>query len=138
MSEPAKQERKNLFQRRRRGSETAKKKSEKKASSKIAFRRPYQSTQFVLPIKDFYKGIIITKDGHYVKIIEVKPIAFLMMTPAQQSRIAESFGNVIRVGPTNLQITEMTLPANLSVQLNNLHEAMEKETSEQFLVVDAE
>ena len=56
MSEPAKQERKNLFQRRRRGSETAKKKSEKKASSKIAFRRPYQSTQFVLPIKDFYKG----------------------------------------------------------------------------------
>ena len=138
MSEPAKQERKNLFQRRRRGSETAKKKSEKKASSKIAFRRPYQSTQFVLPIKDFYKGIIITKDGHYVKIIEVKPIAFLMMTPAQQSRIAESFGNVIRVGPTNLQITEMTLPANLSVQLDNLHEAMEKETSEQCLVVDAE
>ena len=112
--------------------------SKKRSGNKITFRRPYQSTQYVLPIKDFYKGIIVTKDGHYVKIIEVKPIAFLMMTPSQQARVAEAFGNVIRVGPANLQITEMTLPANLTVQLNNLHEAMEKETSEECLVVDAE
>ena len=60
------------------------------------------------------------------------------MTPAQQARVAQAFGNVIRVGPTNLQVTEMTLPANLSVQLDHLHDAMEKETSEKCLVVDRE
>ena len=68
----------------------------------------------------------------------MKPIAFLMMTPAQQARVAQAFGTVIRVGPTNLQVTEMTLPANLSVQLDHLHEAMEKETSEECLIVDKE
>jgi len=61
-----------------------------------------------------------------------------MMTPAQQSRVADAFGNVIRAAPNNIQITEMTLPSNLSVQLDKLHEAMERETSEQCLVVDRE
>lgn len=122
--------------RRKRELQTDKKKEQKR--KRINFKRPFQSTQNVLPIKDFYKGIIITRDGKYVKIIEVKPIAFLMMTPAQQSRVADAFGNVIRAAPNNIQITEMTLPSNLSVQLDKLHEAMERETSEQCLVVDRE
>lgn len=58
----------------------------KSTKAKINFRRPFQSTQYILPIKDIYNGIIITKDGRYIKVIEVKPIAFLMMTPAQQAR----------------------------------------------------
>ena len=61
-----------------------------------------------------------------------------MMTPYQQAAVASQFAQVFRVGPSNLQITEMTLPANLTAQIDKLHEAMEKETSEECLVVGHE
>lgn len=109
----------------------------KKKEKKI-YKIPSLSTQLVLPIKDFYKGIVITKDDRYIKIIEVKPITFALMSADEKRRVIDGFRQMILLAPNNIQISEITLPADLSSQLSNLDKAQEIETSENCSKVDDE
>lgn len=101
----------------------------KKKEEKIDFKHPRESTQMLMPIKDIYKGIIITKDERYVKILEVLPVPFSMMTNKEKGIIITNFAKVLNLAPDNLQLTEITLPADLTPQLNYLHKAQINEES---------
>ncbi len=44
---------------------------ENKRNSKI-FKKPMQSTQQNMPIREIFGGVVVTKDNRYVKIMEIK------------------------------------------------------------------
>ena len=97
-----------------------KKKTKKRKKKKRISRIPVQSTQQNIPIRDLYNGIIITKDQRYIKVIEVKPITFLLLSPKEQGKVASAFEKVLKSSPVNMQLMCVTLPADLSIQLNKL------------------
>lgn len=104
-------------------------KIKKENKKKINLQKPAYSTQQLLPIKDIYKGIVITKDDRYIKILEVAPIPFSMMTSSQKELVISAFSKVLKLGPDNMQFTEITLPTDLSPQMDYLHQAYIKEKS---------
>ena len=124
-------------------SNTEKKKtsSKKKKSAnrkKRVFRTPVQSTQQNIPIRDLYDGIVITKDRRYVKIIEIKPITFLLLSPKEQGKVCDGFARVLKSSPVNIQLTCVSLPADLNVQLNKLDADIMTEENASCRTVDYE
>lgn len=110
----------------------------KKKTSKINFRRPLQSTQSNIPIAELYNGVIITTDRRYVKIMEIKPITFLMKTAQERANVAIAFQNVLKVCPYNIQIISTTVEADLSAQLKHLDEAQRIEKYKTCKKIDKE
>lgn len=102
------------------------------------FKNPVYSTQQLLPIKDIYKGIVITKDDRYIKILEVLPIPFSMLCGIQKEQVISAFSKVLKLGPDSMQFTEVTLPTDLSPQLDHLEEAYRKEQSEECKMLQQE
>lgn len=109
-----------------------------KRKEKRRFRKPLQSTQQNLPIRGLYRGIVITKDDRYVKILEVLPVPFLLLSSEEQTDTALHFETVLKSAPHHLQITVMTLSADLSEEKARLSEAMKKEASPECRMVDEE
>ena len=60
--------------------------AEKRLAQKRAKRvlAPLESTQSDIPVREIFNGIVLTTDGRYVKILEIKPSSFLLKTPAEQ------------------------------------------------------
>ena len=79
-----------------------------------------------MPVKDIRDGIIQTTDGHYVKILEVEPVNFSMLSAAEQSNIVWSFASFLKIAPDNLQFKIMTRKADSGKHL----EAVQKEKAE--------
>lgn len=118
-------------------SEPAKKKTKRKKKRRIS-RIPVQSTQQNIPIRDLYNGIIITKDQRYIKVMEVKPITFLLLSPKEQGKVASAFEKVLKSSPVNMQLMCVTLPADLSIQLNKLDNDILSETNDSCRAIDYE
>lgn len=115
--------------------ENVSKKNKKKKSKRI-FKRPVQSTQQNIPIRDIYRGIVITKDRRYIKIMEVKPITYELKSPSDQMNIFSSFQQLLKVAPSSLQLTEMSFPANLEKPIAILDEDIENEANPNCLNID--
>ena len=62
-----------------------------------------QSTQLSVPIRDVLRGVVITKDGRYLKILEFAPQNFLMLSNAERNRIIASFQAMLKVIPAKVQ-----------------------------------
>ncbi len=101
-------------------------------------RRCVQSTQQNIPVRELYNGIVITKDGRYVKIMEVRPITFLLLSHKEQAGIAADFRDVLKTAPSTLQLTVITLPADLSVQIEKLKQDYAAETNPACRRIDIE
>lgn len=56
-----------------------------------------------LPIQKIENGIVHTKDGRYLKIVEVEPINFLLRSAAEQRGIVYSFLSWLKISPVKLQ-----------------------------------
>ena len=103
------------------------KKSTDKDQKKKQRKTPFQSVQSNIKIAEIYRGVVITKDNRYIKIMEISPIPFTLYTTNEQYNIAERFENVILQCPSNVQFTAITLPADLSAQKNYLEEKIAQE-----------
>lgn len=110
----------------------------KEVKEKKNLKRVFQSTQQNIPIKDIVEGIIITKTGEYVKIIEVKPIPFFFRSVKEQNNIYLQFSKIMKSGPYNIQIKVLSLPSDLTPQLNVLSDEMAVERKEECLKIDEE
>ena len=77
----------------------AKKETEKKRKKLLV-----KSTQNLSPIRDVKDGVIITKDGRFVKLLEFTPINFTHRSQADKDAIASYFAAAIRVMPQKVQI----------------------------------
>ena len=62
------------------------------------------STQGWLPVLDVQNGVVVTKDGRYVKILEVMPVNFYLKSAIEQQNIIFYFSSYLKIAPDNLQI----------------------------------
>lgn len=88
------------------------------------------STQAVSPILDIRDGVIITKNGRYVKLLEFSPMNFELRSPFEQANIILQFGNAIRTWPRDVHIKIVTTPSDVSRFINDLRKCQENEPSE--------
>lgn len=93
------------------------------------------SIQKWLPVLDIRHGIVLTKDGRYVKIVEVMPVNFLLKSLIEQQTIIYYFSGYLKVAPDNLQIKIVTQKADIAGYEARMWELYEQETQESCRVM---
>lgn len=83
--------------------------------------------QDVIPVKAIRNGIIQTKTGSYIKILEILPINFVDKEPVEQADIASIFASLFHEGPRQIHIKCITDKSNPSRLISYIHESCEKE-----------
>ena len=94
--------------------------------TKVSAQYPH-STQKWVPVQDIRDGVIITKDGHYVKVLEVMPVNFHLKSQIEQQNIIYYFSGYLKVAPDNLQIKVVTQRADIAGYEKRMREFYEKE-----------
>lgn len=85
--------------------------------------------QKLVEIDEIKNGIVHTKDGRYVKIIEVTPINFHMRSNRERNLIISDFMSWIKIAPIKLQFKVFSLPADINNHIEGLNKDMERETN---------
>lgn len=88
-----------------------------------------QSTQLSVPIRDVLRGVIITKDGRYLKILEFAPQNFLMFSNADRNNTADAFASMLRVIPAKVQFKVFSRKAKTETLLKTMKECHDTETN---------
>ena len=96
-------------------------KKQRKELSKIKQKGMAPSCQMNIPVKDVYRGIVVTgkdmtttKGSEYVKVMEVKPQPFALKKIFEQNMISDSFATLLKEAPDDLHIKSMSVPADMS------------------------
>ena len=72
-------------------------------------KRKVQSTQQNIPVSDFIDGIVITKSGDYIKIIEVLPAPFFFKKVSDQNTVARMFQGLLKIAPGRIHIKSIVI-----------------------------
>ena len=88
------------------------------------------STQKWLPIADLQDGIVLTKDGRYVKILEVLPVNFALKSSIERQNIIYYYASYLKIAPDSLQIKIITQRADIEGYVNRLWDFYETEPVE--------
>lgn len=88
------------------------------------------STQGWLPVLDVQNGVVITKDGRYVKILEVMPVNFYLKSAIEQQNIIFYFSSYLKIAPDNLQIKIVTQKADIDGYVARMKGFLDNEVSE--------
>ena len=88
------------------------------------------STQKWLPIDNIRNGVIILKDGRYIKVVEVLPVNFYLKSEVEQENIIYYFSSYLKIAPDNLQIRVLTQRADIEEYLDKLSVFAENEINE--------
>lgn len=110
-----------------------KKKEQKRLSERERKQNEYRlidSTQISIPIRDVLHGIIITKDGRYLKIMEFAPQNFLMYSNEERNAIAQKFYSMLRIVPARVQFKVFSRKAETASLLKSMQEARAVETND--------
>lgn len=83
-----------------------------------------------LPVADVRDGIIVTRDGGYVKLLEVFPVNFRLQNDAQQSRMIGYFASYLKIAPDCLQILCLSQKHDITQYEQRMRAFMDKETSD--------
>ena len=89
------------------------------------------STQKWLPVKEFKDGVIVMKDGRYVKVIEVLPVNFYLKSETEQQNIIYYYASYLKIAPDNMQIRVLTQKADISTYLERLGGFLETENNDE-------
>lgn len=96
------------------------------------------STQMWSPIRDVKDGIVITKDGRFVKIMEFSPINFGLLPIDEQIRIADTFGKAIRSFPSKFQIKILSRKADVDTHVHTVEQHLATEQNEKCREMQAQ
>lgn len=88
------------------------------------------SIQAWLPIKNIIGGVVITKDGRFVKILELLPVNIYLKSPNDRRNIISSFAAYLKIAPNDLQMVARTLPADTQAYVEQMQRYAEKEDNE--------
>ena len=88
------------------------------------------STQKWLPIERFCNGIVVLKDGRYIKVVEVLPVNFYLKSETEQENIIFYFASYLKIAPDNLQIRVVTQKADIEEYLQKLETLAEHEENQ--------
>ena len=114
------------------------KKEEVQEQSKQEKLMTLHSTQMWSPVKDLRDGIVITKDGRFVQILEFAPINFDLRPEGDKVSIAERFGAAITLFPDKFQIKVLSRKANVDDHLRDIDYFMEQEQNDFCRVMQQE
>lgn len=87
------------------------------------------SIQEWLPIHAITGGVVITKDGRFIKIMEILPVNIYLKSPADRQAIIESFAAYLKIAPDALQIQARTLPTDTSDYIQRMEQYAENESN---------
>lgn len=83
-----------------------------------------------LEIEKIENGVVFTRDGRYLKVIEIEPINFLLRSAREQRNIIYSFVSYLKIAPIKMQFKVIAKKADLNKHLNQVNEEMRIETDE--------
>lgn len=89
------------------------------------------STQKWLPIETVTGGLVLLKDGRYIKIAEVLPVNFYLKSSIEQENIICYFASYLKIAPDNMQIRVVTERADIDDYLKRHEHYAENESDEQ-------
>ena len=87
-------------------------------------------TESYINIKKIENGVIFTRDGRYLKILEIEPINFLLRSAREQRSIIYSFVSYLKIAPVKMQFKVIAKKADINKHLNQVNEEMRNETDE--------
>ena len=96
------------------------------------------STQSSLPVRDVKDGIIITKDGRFVKMMEFSPINFALRSNSEQAAIISTYAAAVRIMPDTVQFKVISRRADVSNFVEKIEEEMAVEPNEKCRELQAE
>ena len=109
--------------------------SKKKSNANL---EKIRSTQIFSPIQDVRDGIIITKDRHFVKVMEFSPINFGLRSASEQAVIIDQFAAVLRVMPIRAHFKIICRESNVQKFVEKIKEEMDQETNPNCLALQKE
>lgn len=89
-----------------------------------------KNTQDLINIDEIKDGIIHTKDGRYIKIIEVEPINFHLRSEREKTGIIYNFAAWLKVAPAKIQFKVISHPANIDKLVNVILNEIKSEPNE--------
>lgn len=104
---------------------------EKKEKKKMMRIKAIQSFSPIRDVDEY--GIITTKDGRFVKILEFQPINFLLRSIEEQDAIAAGFAMAMKAMPRKVQIKSISKRTDISGFVETIKADMESETSPQCI-----
>ena len=103
-----------------------------KKDGEKSFGKYYESsTQKWLPIETVTGGLVLLKDGRYIKILEILPVNFYLKSDVEQENIIYYFASYLKIAPDNMQIRVVTERADIDDYLKRHEHFAENETNEQ-------
>lgn len=104
-----------------------------------------KSVQAFSPIRDVRNGIICTKDGRFVKLLEFSPINFGLRSADEQASIISLFSMALRTMPSTIHFKIVSKKSDVSGLLYVLKKHYDRETNprcrslqmEQMMLIDA-
>ena len=88
------------------------------------------SIQAWLPVKDIIKGVVLTRDKRFIKIIELLPVNFYTMSELEKGSAIADLAAYLKIAPSNLQINVLTQKFDLNSYMKMLRGALERERNE--------
>lgn len=88
------------------------------------------STQQWLPIETIRDGLVLLKDGRYIKVVEVLPVNFYLKSDVEQENIIYYFASYLKIAPDHLQIRILTQKADISEYTGRLAHFSETENND--------
>ena len=88
------------------------------------------STQKWLPIETVTNGVIVLKDGRYIKILEILPVNFYLKSEVEQENIIYYYASYLKIAPDNMQIRVITERADIGDYLKRHTHFAENEDNE--------
>lgn len=90
--------------------------------------------QNLVDVEDIVAGLIFTKSGSVVKILEVLPLNFTEKDDFTQDMIADAFGYGLKRGPKSAHIKVMRSQSDITPFIRYVREAMRNETDENLML----
>lgn len=82
--------------------------------------REIESTQRFSRIADIKDGFIITKDGHYICIMEIMPVNYALMCEDEQSNVIHQFHAALKALPKNVQFKVICRKPNVDGRIEHM------------------
>lgn len=83
-------------------------------------KKKISTVQDFIPIRNLKHGIIETKDGRFLKILEIEPINFMLRSAEEQAEIIYSFSSWLKIAPVKLQFKSITKRADCRKHIEKL------------------
>lgn len=98
-------------------------------------------TQGLVPVVDIQRGVVITEDGRYLKILEVLPTNFYLKSSMEQMNIIYYMASYLRIAPVSLQILVQTGRADIDAyceQMEKCYQTEKNEMCKEMILEDAQ